>query len=164
MLLCCILKKIVPDHVFSGLNRKARTFKAAEHNIEQAYACLSKFSYNSRRIPSPRDVFSGKRQCIARLLVEIFEAVGMKVVRQRSKQTFLWLNKILGSYKLPIHRRRRSTITARGSLWKEFSSAVRMWCVIHYYFNDDIDDPKMMKRKQIYQNPEVRRRYFQLKC
>jgi multidrug efflux pump subunit AcrA (membrane-fusion protein) len=88
LLLCSLMKHLVPETRYLSLNQKPRSRKPMMQNIEQGLAVVHQkgSNVNTRRIPAAEQVYLGKPKQVALLLGEVFECFVMKDVYDHIKR------------------------------------------------------------------------------
>jgi hypothetical protein len=88
LLLCSLMKHLMPETKYHSLNQKPRSRKPMMQNIEQALSVvLQKGSnVNTRRVPSAEQLYLGKPKQVGLLLGEVFEVFVMKDVYDHIKR------------------------------------------------------------------------------
>jgi thiol-disulfide isomerase/thioredoxin len=161
VLLCGIVKTLVPDAIFKSINTRPRTMRPAINNIEQALAVIwQKGRPNARRMPTSKEIFEAKSERISWLVREIFECFEMRAIRSKSrcKKMMGWYHEILEAYGRQL-RQRTTTFPYEGnsfakSIWEDFHDGVNFACVIHYFCGSEVMDTfPGVKFLEIYEHP-----------
>ena len=125
LLLCSIMKALVPKTVYVNLNRRPRARKPAIANIEQALSVIWRGGkVNNRRIPSAVEIYEKKKQKILVMIGEIFEVYTMRKLRKNVVPQMLhWYDAVLRQYGRPLDF--DTATPPYNGLFAQFTSGVR---------------------------------------
>ena len=133
LLLCKIMKALVPDTVYVNLHKRPLSRKPAISNIEQALSVIWRGGkVNNSRIPSAADIYAGKTDKITVMLAEVFEVYTMRKLRKAVVPEMLqWFHIILKQYGRPI--KASAMRPPYTGLFQHFTSGVSMFCAIFHF-------------------------------
>ena len=140
VMLCGIVKVLVPDANFKGLNRKPRTMRPCVNNIEMALSVIwQRGRPNARRMPTAEEIYEGRSERIGWLIRELFQCFVMRPMRNKSRCSNMlkWYQEVLSAYGRHLSDR---TIEPpyvgdnfSKSLWENFHDGVNLACIMHYF-------------------------------
>jgi hypothetical protein len=132
LLLCRMMKVLVPEAEFLHLNEKALSKKAALENLEKALGVIWRSKcVNNTRIPAAMDIFTGNAKKVAIMLQEIFDVFVQQPLYKVAPKMFAWFDTILKQYDRPLPRE----IFYEGNmadLWSHFQSGFCLFCIIYH--------------------------------
>lgn len=140
VMLCGIVKVLVPDANFKGMNRKPRTMRPAVNNIEMALSVIwQRGRPNARRMPTAEEIFEGRSERIGWLVRELFQCFVMRPMRNklRCSNMLRWYQEVLSAYGKQLSDRTAEPPyngdNFSKSLWEDFHDGVNLACIMHYF-------------------------------
>jgi hypothetical protein len=133
LLLCRLMKALVPDATYVNLHKRPLSRKPAISNIEQALSVIWRYGrVNNSRIPSAADLYSGKTDKITVMFGEIFEVYVMRTLKKKVVPDMLtWINIILKQYGRPL--KSSSMRAPYPGLYQHFTSGVSLFNIIYHF-------------------------------
>ncbi|ETW03449.1 glutamate decarboxylase, variant 2 [Aphanomyces invadans] len=137
VLLCYLVHVLVPDFSLIKVNPKAKSFRAAQLNLEAILQCLSRFSTCTRNLLTPEAMWAGDRTALAVFLQELLHKVAVRRVPVQAIR--LWAQGTLQKYGIACDEATSWNVLedAAVGLWDAFRDGVRLWCLLHYYGYDN---------------------------
>ena len=134
LLLCKLMKELVPKTEYKGLNDRPLSQRPAIANLEQALSVIwTSRRVNNTRVPSALDVYTGKQEKIAMLVQEIFEVYVMRDLRAPANMSSMleWFDGVLAQYDRPLPA--SSLKPPFSNLWEAFRSGVNLFLVVLHF-------------------------------
>lgn len=132
LLLCALMKKLVPGTQYKGLNKRPLTRRPAIANLEQALSVIWRSGrVNNTRVPSADEIYNGKTDRIAVLVQEVFDVYVVRDMRKLAPTMMTWFAGVLSQY-----RRQLGPGCLRAphdDAWAEFQTGTSMFCVLYHF-------------------------------
>jgi len=148
LLLCALMKHLVPGTEYKQLNLKPLSRKPAVSNIEQALAVIFQkgTGVNHRRIATSDEIYKGKSPVkVGLMLREIFNVFVLREIFKRTRPMLRWLDAIVEAYGQPLSattmaplgeermRARDFPSSAYDALWHDMRGGTLLFLVIRHY-------------------------------
>jgi hypothetical protein len=133
LLLCKLMKRLLPDTTFRGLHRRPLSHQGALHNLEEGLGLVWRKGHrvNCTHMPSAEELYHCHPNKAARLLAEVFEAFVMRPLRARTGPMLRWVDAVLRLYQRPL--RPHSLQAPFKGLWESLQDGVGLFCLIFHF-------------------------------
>jgi hypothetical protein len=136
VLLCNIMKTLVPEVEFIHVAEKVLSKRAAIENLEKALGVIWRSNcVNNARIPPAHDIFTGNVSKIAVMIEEIFEVYVQRPLYRIASKMLHWYQGILRQYSKPLPAEIFSEGDLNG-LWGHFQSGFALFCMLYHLFGN----------------------------
>lgn len=136
VLLCNIMKTLVPEIELIHVSEKVLSKRAAIENLEKALGIIWRSNcVNNARIPPASDIFTGNVSKIAVMIQEIFEVYVQRPLYRIASKMLNWYQGILKQYSKPLPTEIFSEGDLNG-LWGHFQSGFSLFCVLYHLFGN----------------------------
>ena len=132
LLLCRLMKALVPSTAYTNLHKRPLSKKPALANIEQALSVIwRRGRVNNSRIPPALDIYQGNTAKIVIMISEIFEVYVARPLKKKVPDMLGWMNMILKQYNRPLSADAMSPPYT--GLYTHFTSGVSLFCLIFHF-------------------------------